>query len=115
MDGIKLSHILPLLAFALDAAVARESRAADEARLQAYGRHLSQQCTACHRLDGVRIAGIPSIVGWPTDQFVAALKSYKSGERKNPVMISVTELLGEEEIKALATHFGALPTPAKTK
>lgn len=112
MDGISARIVLPLLAFGLDAALLHDSAAADESRLKAYGQHLSQQCTACHRLDGISIGGIPSIVGRPTEQFVAVLKAYKSGERKNPVMISVTEPLGEEEMKALAMHFGGLPRPA---
>ncbi|HXF53432.1 MAG TPA: hypothetical protein VNK52_04840 [Hyphomicrobiaceae bacterium] len=105
--------LLPLLSLSIatDAFLAG-SAAADEARLKAYGQHLSQQCTACHRADGVRVGGIPAIVGWPVDQFVAVLKSYKSGERTNPVMKSVTEPLGEEEMMALAAHFGALSKPA---
>lgn len=113
MDHIGVRALLTLLAIWAVAAVSCIEVAADAARLEAYGRHLSQQCTACHRADGVRVGGIPAIVGWPADQFVAVLKSYKSGERKNPVMISVTEPLGEEEMKALAAHFGSLPKPAQ--
>jgi cytochrome c553 len=112
MDHIGVRALLPLFTIWAVAAASCIEVAADDARLAAYGQHLSQQCTACHRADGVRVGGIPAIVGWPADQFVAVLKSYKSGERKNPVMISVTEPLGEEEMEALAAHFGTLPKPA---
>jgi cytochrome c553 len=111
MGHIGVRVVPPLLTIWSVGAVSCAEVAADEARLKAYGQHLSQQCTACHRADGVRVGGIPAIVGWPADQFVAVLKSYKSGDRKNPVMISVTEPLGEDEMKALAAHFGALPKP----
>jgi cytochrome c553 len=113
MDHVGVRALLPLLTIWAVVAASCVEVAADDARLKAYGQHLSQQCTACHRADGVRVGGIPAIVGWPADQFVAVLKSYKSGERQNPVMISVTEPLGEEEMNALAAHFGALPKPAQ--
>jgi cytochrome c553 len=112
MNHTGVCAILSLLATTL-AAVCCAGATADEARREAYGRHLSQQCTACHRLDGVRVGAIPAIVGWPADQFVAVLKSYKSGDRSNPVMKSVTELLGDEEMAALAMHFGAMQKPSQ--
>ena len=34
-----------------------------------YGRHLAQECTSCHRLDGID-NGIPSIAGWHVDIFL---------------------------------------------
>jgi cytochrome c553 len=80
---------------------------ADDARLQSYGRHLAQECTACHRIDGVE-NGIPSINGWHTDQFVATLKFYLTGERTNPVMVSVAKSLDDEQMKALAAYYGSL-------
>ena len=111
MGDIGTRTVLALLPAVPLAVIWSGGGAADEARLKAYGAHLSQQCTACHRLDGIRVGAIPAIVGWPADQFVAVLKSYKSGDRGNPVMRSVTELLGEEEMAALAMHFGALAKP----
>lgn len=84
---------------------------ADEAKLKAYGRHLAQECTSCHRIDGVD-NGIPSIVGWPHDTFVATMKFYQDGARTNPVMVSVAGSLNDEQVKALATYFGALPKPS---
>ena len=73
----------------------------------AYGRHLAQQCTTCHRTDGLN-NGIPGITGWPADQFVAVLDSYKQGDRKNAAMVSIAQTMDEAQMQALAAHFGAL-------
>ena len=87
------------------------SALSDDAKREAYGRHLASECTSCHRIDGVDNA-IPSIVGWPTDTFVATLKFYRDGTRTNPVMMSVASSLGDEQVQALAAYFAALPKPA---
>jgi cytochrome c553 len=88
--------------------------AAEDEKLKAYGRHLAQECTSCHRIDGFD-NGIPSIVGWPPDSFIATLKFYQAGQRTNPVMVSVATSLNERQLQALATYFASLPKPpAKT-
>jgi cytochrome c len=80
----------------------------NEARLKSYGRHLSSECSACHRLDGVD-NGIPSITGLPVEEFVATLRFYRDGARPNPVMVSVARSLDEEQMEALAHYYGSLP------
>ena len=97
-----------LAAAALWLPLAPGARAGDDERLQALGRHLARECTACHRIDGSNSPAIPSIVGWGVEPFVAALKSFKSKERTNPVMVSVTEMLDEAQMLALAVYFGSL-------
>lgn len=89
----------------------RAAALAQDGKEMAYGKHLSQQCTACHRIDGTS-EGIPSIIGWEKEQFVAALTSYKENTRKNEVMVSMAQTLGDREMQALATYFGSLKTPA---
>ena len=84
---------------------------ADEARLKSYGRHLAQECTGCHRIDGVD-NGIPSILGWDAERFVTTLKFYQTRERPNPVMVSVAKSLDDEQLAALAAYYGSLPRPA---
>ena len=83
---------------------------ADPARLQAYGRHLAQECTSCHRLDGVD-NGIPSIVGWDVAGFAETLRYYTDGSRTNPAMASVAGSLDAEQVAALAAYFASLPKP----
>jgi cytochrome c553 len=87
---------------------------ADEAKLMAYGKHLAQECTSCHRIDGID-NGIPSIVGWPPENFIATMGFYRSGSRTNPVMVSVANSLDGRQIDALAAFFGSLPKPAAKK
>lgn len=81
---------------------------ADEARLKAYGKHLSAECSACHRVDGVD-NGIPSITGLPIDIFIETIGFYRNGVRPNPAMVSVARSLDEEQMKALAAYYGSLP------
>jgi cytochrome c len=82
--------------------------AVGDRKLETYGRHLAQECTSCHRIDGVD-NGIPSITGWDTEQFVATLRFYRTGARSNPVMVSVAGSLDEEQMQALAAYYGSLP------
>ncbi len=69
-----------------------------------YGAYLAGECTTCHQVDGAA-EGIPSITGWPLDDFVIALHAYKHGMRVHPVMQMVAGRLSDEEIAALAAHF----------
>jgi cytochrome c len=94
--------------------VAAAEAQADEAKRLAYGKHLSGECSSCHRIDGVD-NGIPSITGWPGDDFVATMEFYRTGARPNPAMVSVAKSLDEDQIRALAAYYGSLPKPAKAK
>ena len=69
-----------------------------------YGAYLAGECTTCHRSDGSD-RGIPSITGWPLEDFVIALQAYKRAKRVHPVMQLVAGRLSDEEIAALAAHF----------
>lgn len=84
-----------------------EASAADPA----YGEYLSSECVSCHRRDG-QDKGIPPIVGWPPEQFIAVLQSYKTKDRKNEVMQTITGRLSDDDIAALAAFYGSLkPAP----
>lgn len=78
----------------------------------ALGKHLSQECTTCHRADG-RSTNIPPIVGLEPDYFVTTMKFYKSGARDNPVMNSVAQMLNDEQLDALAQFLATQKPPAK--
>jgi cytochrome c553 len=110
-----MANLLRFGAIALASAVCVSgSASADDAKLKAFGQHLAGECTACHRIDGVD-NGVPSITGWPKDDFVATLKFYTSGARENPVMKSVAESLDDGQVAALAAYFGSLDRPPKKK
>lgn len=74
----------------------------------AFGQYLAGECVTCHRTDGAA-KGIPPIVGWPSDTFVAALKAYKAKERANPIMQTIAGRLSDVEMAALAAYYGSLP------
>ncbi len=97
-----LTKVLCAVSIAL-AAVPGRVVAADAA----FGQYLSSECVTCHRTDGQDV-GIPSIVGWPADQFVSVLKSYRNKERSNPIMQSAAGRLSNDEMEALAAYYAAL-------
>ncbi len=72
-----------------------------------YGAYLGQSCLGCHQISG-RYDGIPPIIGWPEDVFVDVMKEYRDKTRANPVMQTVAQPLGEEELAALAAYFGSI-------
>lgn len=97
-----------LLAFALlTAFVAWDSAASADS---AFGQYLSGECVTCHRADGTD-KGIPSIVGWPADQFIAVLKSYKAKDRDNAVMQTIAAKFSDAEMEALAAYYASLGGP----
>ena len=79
-----------------------------------YGAYLAGECTTCHRGDGAA-EGIPSITGWPRDDFVIALQAYKRGKRVHPAMQLVAGRLSDEEIAALAAHFSRAGTSSMSQ
>lgn len=76
----------------------------------AYGEYLSSECITCHRRDGQN-QGIPSIIGLPTTQFIAALQAYKSKHRSNPIMQTVAGRLSDDDMAALAAFYAGLMPP----
>jgi cytochrome c553 len=73
----------------------------------AYGEYLASECVTCHQISGAD-KGIPSIVGWPEDQFLAIMKAYKYKALDNEVMQTIARRLSDEEMEALAAYFGSL-------
>jgi cytochrome c553 len=74
-----------------------------------YGRHLAQECGACHRPEAS--GGIPIIAGKPAAEITDLLHAFREGRRTNPVMVSVAKSLDEAQIAALAAYFASLPPP----
>ena len=73
----------------------------------AYGEYLASECTTCHQRDGSD-QGIPSVTGWPIEDFVLAMHAYKVKDRPHPVMQMMAGRLSDEEIAALAAYFATL-------
>ena len=94
---------LPVALGALNSSAVGE----EDPKITSYGRHLAQECTGCHRIDGVD-NGIPSIIGWDADRFARTLEFYRTGERTNPVMVSVVKSLDPDQVRALAAYYASL-------
>jgi cytochrome c len=72
-----------------------------------FGEYLAAECLTCHRRDGSD-EGIPSITGWPPEDFVIAMHAYKQKLRPHPVMQMMAGRLADDEIAALAAYFETL-------
>ncbi len=72
-------------------------------------------CAACHGDKGwSKNPMYPSLAGQYADYLETALKAYKSGARKNPVMAGMAAPLSDQDIKALAGYFAAQKGPLYT-
>jgi len=69
-----------------------------------YGEYLASECMTCHQSSGSN-DGIPSITGWPTEDFAVAMHAYKQKIRPHPVMQMMAGRLSDEEIAALAAYY----------
>lgn len=87
---------------------------ANEEKDMALGRHLSRECSSCHRIDGVD-NGIPSITGLDTEFFLETMEFYRNAARPNQAMISVAQSLSDAELRALALYYGSLPKATRKK
>jgi cytochrome c553 len=67
----------------------------------------TQTCVACHGTDGAKTLteDYPVLAGQYADYIVQALKEYKSGKRKNPVMAGIVTGVDEKDFPAIAQFF----------
>jgi cytochrome c553 len=67
----------------------------------------TQTCVACHGADGAKTISpeYPVLAGQYGDYIVQALKDYKAGRRKNPVMAGIVAGVDEKEFEALGRFF----------
>lgn len=73
------------------------------------GRKKSQPCQACHGQNGISVSpDFPNLAGQQEDYIVHALKHYKNGKRKNPIMQGQVANLTEKDMLDLAAHFSHL-------
>ena len=64
-------------------------------------------CVACHGIDGKATAPIyPNLNGQWEKYLRQQLFKYRSGERNNAIMNGFAASLTDEEIRALAQHYG---------
>ncbi len=96
---------LPVLMAFCAASVAQTVAASARKGDRELGQYLASECVSCHQASGRQSGGVPSITGWPDEQFVAVMLSYKNKVRDNQVMQTIAARLSDEEIAALAVYF----------
>lgn len=70
------------------------------------GKAKSTTCAACHGADGnSTIATFPRLAGQNRDYLLHSLKAYKSGKRKNPIMVGQVQNLSDTDMEDLTTYF----------
>ena len=72
------------------------------------GKAKSTVCAACHGADGIStIPSFPKLAGQHHDYLQQALKDYKAGKRKNPIMSEQAKNLSDADMADLAAYFSA--------
>lgn len=72
-------------------------------------------CATCHGADGKATqAMFPHLAGQYANYLEHALREYRSGARKNPVMAVQATGLTDAEIRELAAYYAAQPGPLHT-
>jgi cytochrome c553 len=67
-----------------------------------------QTCVACHGNDGIGIMPeYPNLAGQHADYIEQALRAYRAGQRKNPIMGGMAAPLTDADIAALAQYYSS--------
>ena len=108
-----LQQTLMALAMAAAIAATAPAQAANVAAGQAKAKEV---CAACHGADGnSATAEFPRIGGQYADYLAKALRDYKSGQRKNPIMAGFAQALSKQDIENLAAWYAAQPATVSAK
>jgi cytochrome c553 len=102
--GASLTKLLAIVALGMIAASAWAEGDA------AAGHIKNHSCTGCHGIPGWRTAfpevyKVPKLGGQHAAYIVAALKAYKSGERKHPTMQAIAVSLSDQDMADLAAYY----------
>ncbi len=69
----------------------------------------SSVCASCHGVNGVSASeGFPNLAGQKAGYLATALKAYREGTRKAPIMNNMAANLTDLEIDNLAAYFSSL-------
>jgi cytochrome c553 len=101
---------LRLLASVGAVALALGAPGAGAADMENAKKKVTEICQACHGMDGNSpVAENPKLAGQHPDYLAKALRDYKSGARKNPVMGAMASTLTTKDISDLAAYYGSQP------
>lgn len=96
--------------------VAAPASGAEEAAPHKSVDELVTVCASCHgeRGDAPIAPNYPILAGQHASYLEHALKGYRNGERKNPVMSAQAANLSDTDIRALSQYFAVQPGPLHT-
>ncbi|HET7033837.1 MAG TPA: c-type cytochrome [Casimicrobiaceae bacterium] len=76
----------------------------------------AEVCETCHGAGGNSTSqDFPRLGGQYPDYLAKALRDYKSGERKNPIMAGFAKPLSKADIDNLAAYYAAQPAAVTFK
>jgi cytochrome c553 len=104
---------IAMIAMAGLAAAGNALAAGDAAK----GKEKAAICGTCHGADGNTpiMPEYPRLAGQPHDYLEKALRDYKSGKRKNPLMAPMAANLSKQDMKDLAAYYSSLSGDLKVK
>ena len=104
--SIKSNIVKTLFVAAVSALIGAGTAGA--ADLAAGKQKAEQVCAACHGIDGnSQVADYPKIGGQYADYLEKALRDYKSGRRKNPIMAGMAAPLTSQDIENVAGYYAS--------
>lgn len=73
------------------------------------GKTKAAVCAGCHGADGIAVNPVwPNLAGQNVDYFVAQIKAFKVGNRKNELMSPMAQTLSDEDAANIAAYFYSL-------
>ena len=111
-------NIFQLRAVASVAAIAAfASTGALAADVEAGKKKVQEVCAACHGIDGATptTPEYPKLAGQYPDYLAKAMRDYKSGARKNPIMAGMAASLTAQDIENIAWYFYTQPSNLATR
>jgi cytochrome c553 len=87
------------------------------ADIEAGKKKVQEVCAACHGVDGAQptTPEYPKLAGQYPDYLAKALRDYKSGLRKNPIMAGMAQGLTEKDIENVSQYFFVQPSVLASK
>ena len=111
--NMTVTHLSLVVAVAGAMLLAAPVRAAD---VNAGAAKAKEVCAACHGMDGNSPQpDYPRLAGQYPDFMAKALRDYKSGARKNPIMQGFASALSTKDIENLAAYYASQPGALVTK
>src|SRR5260221_241619 len=110
-----LAAVASSAALAQDAAAGFAATGVQAADMEKGRAKAKEVCAACHGEDGnSTMPDYPKLAGQHRDYLAKALRDYKSGTRKNPVMAGMAVPLTQDDIENISAYYGSRPAALTT-